>query len=851
MKKKSYNDPLFEAQWYLVNTGQRGGTSRIDINILSAWEKYTGKGILIAVNDDGMDLTHPSLIANLRIDLVYDGARQTIGQGFVNADSSHGTVVGSIIGMAANDGIGGVGVAYDAKIIPGLVLADGVDVAKLFLANLAAGASISVNSWGQDPAFAENFGVSGTASDIAWGAALIRAANEARDGLGMIIEVSGGNERQNRADVSLSNFTNNKLVIAVGAIDEHGKPTEYSTPGASLLVTAPGGVTTQDQSVNSGYGIMSADVQGAAGYNKTEGTAGDYAYQSQGTSYSGPMVGGAAALILQANPSLGFRDVASILAMTARKVDEANPSWVMNKALDWNLGGMHFSRDFGYGLIDVSAATRLAESWSGGVGTYANWKMSEGASNSPSAAIPDNDSTILSVSATLTDNIRIERMEFDLNLTADSPSQLAASITSPSGTTIMLFELPLTRPLVEGAPNMTVAESAWPQTFTIGSTAFLGETSIGTWTLRLADGVTGVVASYNSLTVRAWGSAISLDSQYVMTNEFGSTDTILNDENGIDTINASATATATNIRLQAGQLSTVGTGSFMIGNNTTIENAIGGLGDDVLIGNVVSNVLRGNAGNDQLDGGAGIDTAFYLGSRKDYSILKQAGNFSVEDKLSTDGIDQLSNMEIIKFSDMSINLKVGENAKTIDPNSLKSIIELYIAYFNRVPDADGMSYWIDQNRNGTSIEIIGTSFYNAAISPVFSALTGYSSTMSNVDFVKIVYLNVLGRTEVDAEGLNYWSNALTTGDQTRGTLIKTMLDSAHSFKGRVDYGWVADLLDNKVLVGTYFAIQQGINFNSPQENYTKGVEIAKLITPTDVSAAIALVGINDTGFSLV
>ena len=120
---KTFNDPLLSAQWYLVNTGQRGGDSRLDINILSAWEKYTGKGVVVAVNDDGMDFTHPSLASNLLINLAYDGVRGTTGQGFVGASNSHGTVVGSIVGMAVNDGVGGVGVAYEAKIVPGLAIA--------------------------------------------------------------------------------------------------------------------------------------------------------------------------------------------------------------------------------------------------------------------------------------------------------------------------------------------------------------------------------------------------------------------------------------------------------------------------------------------------------------------------------------------------------------------------------------------------------------------------------------------------------------------------------------------------------------------------------------------------------
>jgi len=419
---KTFNDPLFSSQWYLVNTGQRGGTSRLDINVLSAWDKYTGKGIIVAVNDDGMDLTHPSLVANLLTGMTYDTLRDTTGQGFVGAGNSHGTVVGSIVGMAGNDGIGGVGVAYGSKVVPGLAIASGVIPAKLFLANLAAGASVSVNSWGADPAFSENFGLSGEQSDKDWGAALLRAATEARGGLGMVIEVSGGNERGNNADTAMSNFTGNKLTIAVGAVTETGVHTDYSTAGASLLITAPGGVSGGDQSINSGFGIASADVQSTMGYNNHSGAEGDYAYQNQGTSYSGPMVGGAAALMLEANPKLGFRDVSTILAMTARKVDATNASWVQNKATNWNLGGMHFSRDYGYGLLDVSAAVRLAESWSQTAGTMANWASAQGTSATAPGPIPDNNTNGKTVVATVSNGVRIERMEFDLNLSATNPS---------------------------------------------------------------------------------------------------------------------------------------------------------------------------------------------------------------------------------------------------------------------------------------------------------------------------------------------------------------------------------------------------------------------------------------------
>ena len=664
---KTFNDPLFSAQWYLVNTGQRGGDSRLDINILSAWEKYTGKDIVVAVNDDGMDLSHPSLVSNLLINLAYDGVRGTTGEGFVGAKNSHGTVVGSIVGMAGNDGVGGVGVAYEAKIVPGLAIASGVNSANLFLANLAAGAAVSVNSWGQDPAFAENFGVSGSSEDQAWGVALLRAATEARSGLGMVIEVSGGNERGNNADTALSNFTGNKLVIAVGAITETGAPTNYSTKGASLLLTAPGGVGAGEPSLNSGFGIASADVQGIAGYNTTAGADGDYTYQNEGTSYSGPMVGGAAALMLQANPTLGFRDVSTILALTARKVDPSNPSWVQNSTTDWNLGGMHFSRDFGYGLLDVSAAVRLAESWALPSATVANWRKAEGTSLTASSEIPDDSASGFTAVVNLADkdNLRIERMEFDLNLAAASTSQLSAVITSPGGTQVTLFDQPLTRSLVEGAP--TGVESGWPDTFTIGSTAFLGENSAGKWSLRLVDKVTGITATYNSLTVRAWGSVLTTDSQYVLTNEFVAANPTINDASGSDTLNAAAVDSAVRLDLRPGSKSSLAKGEFTISDSSVIENAIGGLGADTLTGNASNNLLRGNAGNDTLDGGAGTDKAQFLGNWENYTLSRIADYYQVTDKLGTDGTDRLLNIEQLVFANKTVELDTTAQVDTTAP----------------------------------------------------------------------------------------------------------------------------------------------------------------------------------------
>ena len=241
-------------------------------------------------------------------------------------------------------------------------------------------------------------------------------------------------------------------------------------------------------------------------------------------------------------------------------------------------------------------------------------------------------------------------------------------------------------------------------------------------------------------------------------------------------------------------------------------------------------------------------TASFAGPRNNYRIARTATGFTVKDVVGSGGEVTLTNQTIAKFSDMFISLKVGDESKTIAAADLKSLVELYIAFFNRVPDGNGMIYWIGEIRNGKKIEEIANSFYAAAI--IFSDVTGYKADMSNAEFIKIIYKNVLGRDEVDAEGMEYWSTSLVNGKETRGTLIRSIVFAAHTFKGNEMFGWVADLLDNKVSVGTYFSIQHGINYNTDNESISEGMKIANLITPTDINAAKAKIGVTDALFDL-
>ena len=68
----------------------------------------------------------------------------------------------------------------------------------------------------------------------------------------------------------------------------------------------------------------------------------------------------------------------------------------------------------------------------------------------------------------------------------------------------------------------------------------------------------------------------------------------------------------------------------------------------------------------------------------------------------------VSATDVLKFSDKTINLHIGEKAQSISANELRDLLDLYIAFFNRVPDADGLAYWIDQYKAGMSLENISS-----------------------------------------------------------------------------------------------------------------------------------------------
>ncbi|MBC3807157.1 DUF4214 domain-containing protein [Undibacterium seohonense] len=244
------------------------------------------------------------------------------------------------------------------------------------------------------------------------------------------------------------------------------------------------------------------------------------------------------------------------------------------------------------------------------------------------------------------------------------------------------------------------------------------------------------------------------------------------------------------------------------------------------------------------------DVQSFPGTRASYTIAKLSVGYLVTDMVTNRDITVVRDKKQLRFADVTVNLKISEVLNQVSAADLRSVIELYIAFFNRVPDADGLAYWLGELRDGKTLDQIANSFYQAAI--YFSAQTSYTADMSNQDFVKIIYRNVLGRSASKAptdEEVNYWANELSRGI-SKGSMIRSMLNSARTFVNDPNWKFVPALLDGKLQVGMTFAVNHGLGYISSEDSILKTMAIAAAVTPTSTAEALKLIPVKDLSTNL-
>ncbi|MDF9301124.1 S8 family serine peptidase [Tritonibacter mobilis] len=799
------NDPLFSTQWHLQNTA----VGEYDLNVVDVWDDYTGAGVTIAVIDDGVEATHPDLIANYSTRKDYDllNSSETIiltPESFPGAGdgSFHGTAVAGIIASVGNNNTGVVGVSYGStlfgiklgqelaapiKLVSGQIMIGGID-RSADIVSMSLGTLSADNFFGSQDSSIE------TALAMAFG------ARTGRDGKGTIFVKSAGNERDadntgtpvtTETNVAAWNATMHS--IAVAAVQRTGVIDDYSTPGSSVLISAFG----------SPGEIVTTDVTGT-GY-----TAGsDYTSGFNGTSASAPQVSGVIALMLEANSNLGWRDVQTILAYSARHVGteigtgvsgSEKYAYAFNGADNWNGGGLHFSRDYGFGLVDAKSAVRIAETWGTDFAGTGNQEVASIDLLDTQMTLT-GDGTVDRLSGAASTIVEIEHVQLKVDFAQLFDLQdLELRITGPDGTQSIVLD----NVSADNDENDTNTLEQWDYFF---SNAFRGMSSEGTWAVELIDldssGTSPV--QVQNVELNFYGSVASDNDTYIFTDEFSdyagrsSHNTAFDDAAGLDAINAAAVTAASTLNLSEGAGNIDGVSITFSG----IENVYTGDGNDNLTGDAGNNVFQAGRGDDTINGGDGIDQAVVLANQSNYSVaINKNGAVTVTDRNASEGEDGLTDIEMIKFADATLDLTQFVSTASLTVDQFEPLAEMYAAYFNRAPDATGLYFWADKLAEGLSLNQIAELFFDQAETRAL-----YTDPSNTDAFVTSVYDNVLGRTP-DASGFEFWKSQVSNGSVSQGAFVLEVIGGAKNGGSAEDVRYLSQKTD----LGIYFSAIKGMS----------------------------------------
>lgn len=365
-----FDDTLFRFQGYLSGLAPVG-SQPLDyrspiLKINPIWDEFRGDGFKVGVVG-GIDRLHPDLEANY--DTSYLADFDPLPQIADNPDLVLPTFFAGIIG-ADDNGEGLVGVAPDVTLVPVIEEAyDDIDI--LVTASRTERTNTDLSDF-EEAAFGRGgLGVIVTA-DTPFGDSLY----------GILGSEFPTGELNNE-------FTLNALrhVITTSSVSAYGKQIAVQMAGEMTLVAAP--VFTDASSTNFFEDVsptIGLDPSGDLGAIQVGETIGfwqvlaeteigedidteDYFITISGAG-GAAVTAGVTALMLEANPDLGWRDVQEILAYSARLVGP-NPGVTpdvgfpndINGATDWNGGGLIFGPQTGFGVIDPYGAVRLAEHW--------------------------------------------------------------------------------------------------------------------------------------------------------------------------------------------------------------------------------------------------------------------------------------------------------------------------------------------------------------------------------------------------------------------------------------------------------------------------------------------------------
>lgn len=528
-------DPLVSQQWHLQNTGQSGfslskGVAGNDLDLdFAHLMGIKGRGITVSVIDSGVQIDHPDLAPNV----VAGSINMIDGSDYPFDANGHGTSVAGLIAAEDGNGIGGRGVAPDASLIGFNYLAR--QTVSNWLVSHGLSADFRQLDRFTDPrVFNQSYGSTPSApreynyeknrflelTDLVqqeislnshWGrgAIYVKSAGNAfgdydgyYNGLSYyFFPYENGQFYNNQnlpfhnANISESNVNYWNLVVS--ALNAKGEIASYSSVGANVFLSAPGGEYGTDSPAMVTVDLMGCDNgKNKTGEHKNSLHGGtqldpncDYRGTMNGTSSAAPNTSGAIAVVMSANHALDARTVRHILASTARKthadhqgVDltfenaegelvtyNAIPAWQTNAA------GYNYHNYYGLGAVDVDAAVYKALFTSANLPAL---QVTEWQKQAANLTIPDANVNGVASTTTVEQNLTVEAVQVKLNIDHTRLRDLAIELVSPSGTRSVLMSA---RTGFVGTTNGGYTDTV------MLSNHFYGEKAEGDWTLKVID----------------------------------------------------------------------------------------------------------------------------------------------------------------------------------------------------------------------------------------------------------------------------------------------------------------------------------------------------------------------------
>lgn len=517
-------DTLFSTQWHLHTPADvlPDLVAGAGISASEAWDLTRGRrDIVVAVADDGFDLTHPDfqgegkVVARLNATIRSNGISAGIDwdddvhprsapNQFESGDY-HGTPCLGVA-VAEGNGTGTVGVAPNCALVAvrfPLSMSDAHFV--LMFQKISPLADVVSCSWGYGPADAP---MSTALSE----AIATLAGTGGRRGKGLIICVAAGNNNcpvqdltntrtyQFRGSFGLQSYSGpidrwiaaHPDVITVSASTSRKTRSAYSSWGRQICVCAPSDNWDDlNQSTPPGLGIVTTDNEGF-GLN-TDFTAGSrFTSRFGGTSSATPTVAGVCALVLSANASLTALEVRQLLQRTADKDLSLETDTPVNEPGDFD--GAGFSLWFGQGKVNAFRAVQAAAS-------AVDDERVVDVEEAPGLEIPDVGTPVVS-SVDIGEQGTINELRIKVNISHTYIGDLRVDLIAPDGTAVVLHN------------NTGGSANDLAKTYSIQEApalrALLGKPIQGRWQLRVRDTFRLDIGRLNSWRIAARVGATTL-----------------------------------------------------------------------------------------------------------------------------------------------------------------------------------------------------------------------------------------------------------------------------------------------------------------------------------------------------